>query len=144
MDSAAQVRYEVRELTPEEVAARWDELAPAIARGVDRAHREFTLDDVRAQIDKGLAQVVTCEADGAVQAVCVVQVIQYDRMRALRVWIMGGVGLAIWQEVLMKGLEGLGRHRGAARLEVGVRRGLVPILARMGFEYAYTEMVRAI
>ena len=123
----------VRACNPADVPALWPDVAPLLQTAIDKTHGERELQDVRRYIDAGDATLLVCEIAGKIWAAAVLLIVDYERMRGLRVWLMGGNQRDKWQSALLAGLEDIAALVGAVRVEVGVRRGLEPILRAAGY-----------
>lgn len=144
VDAAEKVTVTVRACNPADVPAVWPAVAPLLQTAIERTQGERELEDVRDYIDAGDATLVVCEIAGRIWAAAVLLIVDYERMRGLRVWLMGGHDREHWRGALLDGLDEIARLVGADRVEVGVRRGLIPILNAAGYGVAYTEMVKMI
>ena len=82
----------------DELAERWREISPLIARSTRRAGGAYEPIDVLRAAFLGQFGVWVCEVDGDIQAAIVTELKQYPRRRALEMIFAGGRNMHLWIE----------------------------------------------
>ena len=74
----------------------------------------------------------------------VAEVIQYPRMKTIRVTLVGGKGLSFCKKPMIEALVAWGKNVGAKRIEEVGRKGWERVLMDEGFKYHSTFLVKEI
>jgi len=76
--------------------------------------------------------------------VAVTEIIDYPLVSALRIVLLAGQDMAVWQRDLLETLESFATLHGATRLEAYGRKGFIRALKPLGFELAYYAVMKEI
>lgn len=82
--------------------------------------------------------------DGDLKAVMVTEVVIYPKLKRLRVVLIGGHEMYLWNDVVIHTLEQFARELGAKGIEGAGRRGWVKSLEQFGFKEYATTMIKEI
>lgn len=105
------------------------DLFTALEAALEDAGRTHTPGDVAQQVMQGQARILT-SPDG--RAFAVLEVLEYPRARALRVWLAGGRVRALLS--LLPYVEEIARNEGCERLVAIGRAGWLPLAKRHGWK----------
>lgn len=106
----------------------WPRARPFVVKALERDDSgRYEAEDILRLLISGDARLWVAW-DDAVQAAIITQIIQYPRLRELRIWLVGGGNMKSWVNEATELLEGFGRASGCALIAGGMRRGWV----RMG------------
>lgn len=132
----------VRFLTTEnEIAARWEHIAPHIAPVVKgAAHGEFTVDDLRAGCLEGRMIAGICEYGGAVTMAMIFEFRHYPQMVAVNVIALGGADLDTVAQRYFPRFQVWAREAGATVIEASCSRTMARLLHRYGFTDTYQQV----
>lgn len=108
----------------------WPLARPHIARALlrDKAQR-FLPSDVLDLLLKGSVRlwVAWNEDKQAVDAAMITEIIEFPRLRELKIWLVGGTNLAAWGREARDLFELFGREHGCAVMSGALRRGWLRI-----------------
>lgn len=108
----------------DEIARRWAEIEPVLARATDRAGLYAPIDVLRAAC-AGTMAVWLVECGSELRALAVTELRVYPRRRVLEIPFTAGSGVDDWHEPLLAALEKHARALGCSRLGASGRRGWV-------------------
>lgn len=103
---------EVRLPPLDELAERWRDIAPLIARSTRRAGGAYEPVDVLRAAFAGQFGIWLCEVDGDIRATIVTEIKQYPRRRALEMIFAGGQNMSLWIEPAVKAIDQHARDTG--------------------------------
>ena len=96
----------------DELAERWREIAPLIARSTRRAGGAYEPVDVLRAAFAGQFGIWICEVDGEIRAAIVTEIKQYPRRRALEMIFAGGSNMHLWIEPAKQAIDQHARDTG--------------------------------
>ena len=118
------------DVAPGNVAFLWSQIRPHIERALDRdGSGRYLPDDVLRFAVKGTVQIwiawnpETHEIDAAI----VTEIINYPRLRELRLWLIGGSNMKAWVREAIDTLEAFGRAHNCVYAIGGMRKGWMRI-----------------
>ena len=122
----------------------WPQIEGFIARARAKANGELLPIDVYERLLDGTMQlwIVADELGSQFLAIAVTEHSLYPRKHVLRVVLLAGTKMRVWQDVLDEALCAYGREMGATTLEAVGRRGFVRQLEPLGFKEKYTTVVK--
>ena len=89
----------------DELAERWREISPLIAKSTNRAGGAYQPIDVLRAAFQGQFGIWICEVDGEVKATIVTEIKQYPRRRALEMVFAGGSDMNLWITEAIKAID---------------------------------------
>lgn len=121
-------------------------LRPMLQPAIDRANGELKMSDLYAMVFYEKAQVwlVYDELLEKILGAAVTEVVQYPELKSLRVFLLGGRRMASWKDLLDEHFGDFCEAEGITRIEVVGRKGFLAALANMGYDLAYTVLIKEI
>lgn len=121
-------------------------LQPFLTPAIEESHGELDLTDLFGMIHRGEAKVwlVFQEEPKKLVGVAVTEETEYPHHSNLRVTFMGGCGMLEWQDELDDALCEYCEKHNLANVEVVGRKGFVKTLAPLGYEPAYTVLLKTV
>lgn len=116
-------------------------LDPAIAE----SHGEMGIQDVFGRVLQQLMKVwLVCEEESRKLAgVAITEDVEYPNHSNLRVVLLGGSNMAEWQDDLDEAMLDYCGDNNLAYIEVVGRKGFSRVLAPLGYEPAYTVLLKS-
>ncbi len=112
------------------VEALWPQVKPFIVRVLDRDEvgRYRPVDVLRSILDGTTRLWVSWNPDEkAVEAAVVTEIIQFPRVKELRIWIVGGNNMRAWVYEMRDMIEAFARSEGCVVMVGGLRPGWLRI-----------------
>lgn len=125
-------------ITSRDIDSLWPQVRPHIERVVAESRGECTVDDIRDFLHDRVMQLwIAYDANKAIKACMVTQIIHYPRRKLLRIVILSGEGMKDWQYG-WEFVETWARHQGCDGMETFARFGFVRQCKELGFKAYYT------
>lgn len=108
-----------------ELSKVWPAIAPMLKRACERSDGRYAIEDVRAALHRREMQLwlaVAADVDGAVEAVCVTELVRYPREKRCGIVFCAGREPQRWLHHL-DAIEKWARAHGCAALELQGRPG---------------------
>ncbi len=113
----------------------WLEVAPLLKRPLDRDHAgRFQVEDVLAMLLQGRVRLwVSWNAETkAIEMAAVTEIVQYPRLRELKIWLIGGNNMRAWAKEGLSMIEDFARAQGCSVVSGAMRRGWIRVAASSG------------
>ena len=114
----------------------WDEAAPLIDKALAYTSGRFELEDIEVALAEGRMSLVVTFDGGEMIGAMTVEIVDYPRLRALRVIHVGGERYPEWMMAAKSVLDDGARRVGATRLEMEGRPGWERIFKGLGTKIA--------
>jgi hypothetical protein len=132
----------IRQLTVEEISARWAELAPRVQRAIVRGNGEYDIEDIyRDLVSEDIRFWVLEGITGKLSSICVTQVIRFDRISVCSIIIAEGHTDSRWLPAIER-IGSWAKAQGCSRLEARARPGWKRSAAVFGFKYLHTTIAK--
>lgn len=106
----------------DELAEKWPEVAPLLARATIRTGCYEPV-DLLIMAMTGRAAIWLCEIEGEIRAAFVTEVKQYPRKRILEMLFCGGEGMRSWIGNAVKAVDRYARETGCVHIACTGRKG---------------------
>jgi hypothetical protein len=131
--------------TQEHFDLYWAQCIPLVDRVVTKAiYGEFTTDDIYNAAIQGQMYVFICKKDEGeypdVMFVIIMELVNYPRLAALNVVVIGGSHLNPLFKKFWEKLCGWAYINGIRAIEALVSPAMARIISRFGFEHKYAQM----
>lgn len=130
----------------EHLDAVWPEAGPLLARAL-RYNRCLDLDDVLAFVRSGAMDLlVVLDGDGAVVAALATEIVDYPKLRSLRIVLAGGNDnrLLEWRDPMHDLIEAGARQAGCSVLEIVGRQGWLRRLKDKGYTETFVTVQKSL
>jgi hypothetical protein len=136
----------VRFLTePEEIEARWHEVAPLLAPALAHAVLgELTIDDVRELALARRMIIGVFEHDGVPTMAMAFEFKHYPRIVTVNIVALGGARFAEFAGRFFDGFKAWATRAGAQHIEASCRPAMARLLKRHGFANTYEKVSVAV
>jgi len=117
-----------------------------LKEALDWAAGELDALDLIALVEEDKAQLwlIFGEESRKLRAVATTMVVQYPRLKVVRVVTLAGEGMDEWAGELAERLEKFARGQECQRLEAFGRKGLEKKLGKLGFRAQYVTLVKEV
>jgi hypothetical protein len=132
---------EVKQFTGDRVLPVWESVQDKVAKAVEYAKGELTVDDVLTYLQLGLMQLFTFT--GEVDITMVTELVQYPQYKVVRVVALSGKNLASMAKV-HDYMDEWAVANGAIYFEAGVRDSMARHCRQLGYEPVYTIIRRKV
>lgn len=122
----------------------WSEISPFIQKGLDYAHGEMGIDDVKQMVLNDVVVPIVMAHQGKVLAVVTMEISEKPSKRVMSLMTAGGEELENWLDEFMHVADKLAIEQGVDAIYVTGRKGWEKKLRRYGYNYAYTVLARQI
>jgi len=145
IDEIAQTSYVMRGIPAFLVARMWPFALPYVKRVLDRMAGELTTDDILQSCQSNDMQLWLVANDvGRVVGAGITELVHYPRRFLCRIVALSGSNFAEWAKSAHTVLENWARQQGCDGIEAWVRRGYVPKLKEMGYQFRFTAVIKDI
>jgi hypothetical protein len=120
----------------------WDEMAPHLARAVETAHGEVTLESIKANMLTGDVLPLVVTEEGKIIAALTAEIrVMESGMRCLVLPIIGGNIAFEWVDQFLEVAKGIAVEFNCTELRgFATRKGLMKMLEPKGFKEAHVVM----
>ena len=124
----------------------WPEAESFVRRALDHSRGEIGVDDVKERLLDGrmLLWGVWHQERKQFLGLLVTEVIEYPRVKLLRVVTVAGVRLDEWGGLVLETFEKFCRKYDLDGVEAVGRKGLARVLKKLGFEERYTVVYKEV
>lgn len=119
----------------------WNEVEPMISKGMEHAHGELGVSQLRMMIVQQQAYLLVAERDGALVGAGVVEFIQYPNFKAANFIVTGGRGM-LFDRHGYEQIRAWMKSKGASKIQGHVRESVARLWGRFGLKEVY-RVVRA-
>lgn len=137
-------RYSVSPVVKRFVPYYWDFVEKYIRAALEHANGEMTAADVKTRCEENDMQLWVINRSGVAVGACTTELVDYPRLRRVRVVTLGGENFDDWGELLTQMLSGWGAENGAHQIEAYVRKGFSRKLTGLGYAESYVTMCKDI
>lgn len=131
------------QVQPDQVDWFWPQILPLIEKWIPCADGAYTADDIRSYAKFGVIQLFIFHTHEEIKLVCMTEIVQYPRIRAVRLIGMTGSRPRIILQFL-PAFEQWAKANGAVRLESLVERRVERLMGRIGLAPRYTFMTKSL
>lgn len=138
-------RYLFSGVTTDQLQYVWPAVQPLVKKFLDTDPGLFEPQDILAALfnkDMQLWVTLDKENNNKIIGAIVTEIVDYPRMRVLRIFGLGGKDFSDWIHLADKELSAFQQHVGAKRMEAFVRPGLAKILQKHGFTKRCEQVAR--
>lgn len=134
--------FNVRSIPPALVDRFWHYAEPYIKRALDHTSGEFLVEDLKRFCKDNYVQLWLVAEGNRVVAAVTTEVVVYPQRKHLRVITLAGSKAPEWTGQVDTILNDWARSQGCNAMEAFVRKGYVPILAKHGYKFKYSTVVK--
>lgn len=128
-----------------DIDARWEEVAPVIARGFRDDFDDFTLEDLHTWLKAGkMRLLVYCSKDESVDLACVFEIVNHPGRRLMRIVALVGKNFGAAFPSWESEVEGFARKLGCDALEAWCRDPQARLFSRWGMEKQFNVVRKEI
>lgn len=137
-------QYSVSPVVRRFVPYYWDFIEKYIRSALEHASGELTAQDIKNCCEERDMQLWVVNKDGVACGAVTTELVNYPRLRRVRVVTLGGENFDEWGELLDTILMGWGAENGAHQMEAYVRKGFMKKLSNLGYAESYITMLKDI
>jgi len=119
----------------------WEFVKHELDRALTSEYNRITIDDVYVMIQNKDAQLWALH-NGITKAVMVTQIVEYKRLKAVKIWLVTGTELDTWLDTLIETVSAWGKENGCSVMEFTGRKGWEKVLNKKGFNDSKISMTK--
>jgi len=123
--------------------AHWDEVKEGLQKALDVDHNKYTLDSLKAAIERKDMQL-WCIHNGGLQAAFVTQIINFPNARVLECVALTGTNPKMWIGVLLESMHQFAQENQCDFMETGGRKGWERLFRNHGWDDFHIRMSRRV
>lgn len=128
-------------VAPKTIESAWKYCEHMLAKAVKHARGELDMEDVRKEcLENNMQLWMVFTAEPEFLGAAVTQLVQYPRLKAVRIVLLGGKDFVSWKLKLDQELCEFARREGCGRMEAFGRAGFVRSLQDLGYEKMYVSI----
>jgi len=140
------MHYIIAQPTAEEACQAFFSIQSLLIPAIEESHGEMEINDLFNMIQAHMAKIwLVFERDSKkLVGAAATETTEYPRHSNLRVTFMGGCGMLEWQDDLDEAFCIYCEEHNLANVEVVGRKGFQKVLAPLGYEPAYTVLLKSV
>lgn len=119
----------------------WEFVKHELERALSSQYNRIDIDDVRDMIERKEAQLWALH-DGVTKAVMVTEIIEYKKLKAVKIWLVTGTELDTWLDTLIETVGQWAKAQGCTVMEFTGRKGWEKVLNKKGFNDSKISMTK--
>lgn len=136
--------YHVRAIPANLVDRFWTHAEAYIKRALDHTSGEWLPSDIKLGCEHEQIQLWLVTEGSHVVGAITTQIVIYPQKRHCRVITLAGSKAAEWTQLVVTILDDWAKEHGCHAMEAFVRKGYVPILAKYGYKFKHSVVVKDI
>jgi hypothetical protein len=134
--------FNVRNIPAPLVERFWPYAEPYIKRALDHTSGEFRPEDIQSFARDSYIQLWLVNEGNRVVGAVTTEIVTYPNRKHCRVITLAGSKAAEWTGLVDTIIADWARSEGCNAVEAFVRKGYVPVLAKHGFKFKYSVIVK--